>query len=247
MDLYADGGIEKALCSCPYTGSGYCKHIVAVLLTVLQDEDEVAVKPELATLLADLTDTQLRHIILAVAEDQPTFAEAIEREVRWLSTAPAAGFTGTATPAAHSIDLDITAIRREISKDFRRIATPGGRRYRGDYDDYDDEGIIDPDPILEPHRQLAEALLDAGDAARATEVITAMIEEWGIKHCRRQAEGIMNAGKADAYRTAASWLRSARDTYLQHNRQAEWQSFLAGLLDLHARKYKLVPLLRELR
>ena len=46
---------------------------------------------------------------------------------------------------------------------------------------------------------------------------------------------------------AASWLRSARDIYLQHNRQAEWQAYLAGLLDVHARKYKLVPLLRELR
>lgn len=545
VDLHADGHIEKAQCSCPYTGSGYCKHIVAVLLTVLHDADEVAVKPELATLLADLTDTQLRHIILAVAEDQPAFAEAIDREVRWLTTAPTAGSTGTARPAAHSISVDITAVRREMSKDFHRLAPPRGRRYRGDYYDYDDEGIIDPDPILEPHRQLAEALLDAGDGARATEVITAMIEEWGegindlddwireyneeifaevglglsrllteallsqdlsesqreawlarildwedylidleiaetaltqwwdypplvaamaghiteqgaweetppdfaddltlmrlrilqrqsrvqeyihlaeaegqitlyvnmlahsgqveravaeagqrfespaqslslvhvlanqgehaaalkvaaqgldlaentmkkelarwtvaraqeagdaglalraaqvaflnsfeladyqgverlagsqwptikpgllanmqqsraypnvgiylyenmlpeamaavdrspydrdlerviqatralypdwgIKHYKRRAEGIMNAGKADAYSTAASWLRSARDIYLQHNRQAEWQAYLAGLLDVHARKYKLVPLLRELR
>ena len=46
---------------------------------------------------------------------------------------------------------------------------------------------------------------------------------------------------------AVSWLRIAHDIYVQHNRQAEWQAYLAGLLDMHARKYKLVPMLRGIR
>lgn len=33
----------------------------------------------------------------------------------------------------------------------------------------------------------------------------------------------------------------------QHGRRAEWQAYLDGLLELHARKYKLVPMLRGLR
>lgn len=194
VDLHADGGIEKALCSCPYTGSGYCKHVVAVLLTVLQNKDDVTVKPELDTLLAGLTDTQLRRIIRTVAEDQPAFADAIEQEVRWLTMAPPAGSTGTAKPAAHSIAVDITAIRREMRKDFRQIATMGGSGYSSDYYD-DDAGTIEPDDVLQPHFQMADALLAAGDAAAATDVVTAMIEEWG--------EGISNLdewiGEANEY------------------------------------------------
>ena len=57
----------------------------------------------------------------------------------------------------------------------------------------------------------------------------------------------MDAGKAKNYDDAVSGLRIAHDIYLQHNRQAEWQAYLAGLLDLHARKYKLVPMLRGIR
>ncbi len=57
----------------------------------------------------------------------------------------------------------------------------------------------------------------------------------------------MNAGESGHYDEAASWLRRARDIYLQHQRQAEWTAYLNGLLERHARKYKLVPMLRDLR
>ena len=85
VSLLDDGSIDDATCTCPYDWGGYCKHIVAVLLTVLQG-DEITVKPELDTLLAGLTEAQLRRIIRAVAEDQPAFAAAIEQEVEWLKT-----------------------------------------------------------------------------------------------------------------------------------------------------------------
>jgi hypothetical protein len=55
------------------------------------------------------------------------------------------------------------------------------------------------------------------------------------------------SGKAKDYDTAVAWVRTARDIYLQHNRGAEWQAYLAGLLEVHARKYKLVPMLRGIR
>ncbi len=61
------------------------------------------------------------------------------------------------------------------------------------------------------------------------------------------AERIMDGGKAKDYDTAVSYLRQARDIYLQHNRQAKWRAYLDDLLTTHQRKYKLVPLLREIR
>ncbi len=178
ITLLDDGGIGSATCTCPYNFSGYCKHIVAVLLTALH-EDAITVKPELDTLLAGLTEAQLRRIIRAVAEDEPALVAAIEQEVEWLKTTPVAG-TASTTPAAHSITVDLAAIRREMRKDFRQVASSGGGSgYSGSYWDDDEAGTIDPDEMLGPHRELAERLLAAGDAAAATDVITAMIEEWG--------------------------------------------------------------------
>ena len=178
VSLLDDGSIDDATCTCPYDWGGYCKHIVAVLLTVLQG-DKITVKPELDTLLAGLTEAQLRRIIRAVAEDQPAFAAAIEQEVEWLKTIPVADAASPA-PAAHAIAFDLAAIRREIGKDIRQAgATGGGSGYSERYWDDEEAGLIYPDAVLGPHRQLAERLLAAGDAAAATDVITAMIEAWG--------------------------------------------------------------------
>ena len=84
----------------------------------------------------------------------------------------------------------------------------------------------------------------SGDLERVIQATRAEFPDWGIRKCQRQAEGIMNAGKAKDYDTAVAWARTARDIYLQHDREAEWQAYLAGLLEVHARKYKLVPMLR---
>ena len=106
------------------------------------------VKPDMDTLLAGLTDTQLRRIIRAVAEDQPAFAAAIEQEVKWLKMEPAtsAASAASATPVAHSIVVDVAAIRREMRKDFRRVkSTGGGSGYSNHYWDDDEASMIDPD------------------------------------------------------------------------------------------------------
>jgi uncharacterized Zn finger protein len=71
--------------------------------------------------------------------------------------------------------------------------------------------------------------------------------DWGIQKYQRQAEAIMDAGKAGAYETAVAWLSDARAIYQQHNRLPEWQRYLDAVLATHQRKYKLVPLLRAIR
>ena len=179
VTLAADGSIADADCTCPYDRVGYCKHIVAVLLTALDEAGDVTIKPELDTLLAGLSDTQLRRIIRTVAEGQPAIAEAIEQAVRWVKMEPVGAPTAGDTPPKHLILVDTAAIRREMGKDFRRIAASGGD---SDYSGYawDDEGgTIYPEEVLGPHRAVANALLAAGDADAATDVIVAMIEGWG--------------------------------------------------------------------
>jgi len=100
---------------------------------------------------------------------------------------------------------------------------------------------------------LAEAMAEvdrsyhSSDLERVIQTTRAEFPDWGIGKCKQRAEGIMNEGKAKYYDSAVGWVRTARDIYLQHARGAEWEAYLNGLLETHARKYKLVPMLREIR
>ncbi|MEJ5199432.1 MAG: SWIM zinc finger family protein [Anaerolineae bacterium] len=173
VTLSADGRIASATCTCPYDWGGYCKHIVATLLAALH-EPEIESRPGLETLLADLTADQLRGLLLTLAAEQPDLIELIEEEVEGLKAQP----TPAAPPPA-SVPYDLAAIRREIRKNFRNVAAaPTRRGYDRDYYWDDEEGLIYPDEILGPHLELARRLLDAGDAAAATEVMETVIEQW---------------------------------------------------------------------
>lgn len=88
-----------------------------------------------------------------------------------------------------------------------------------------------------------------GDQAlmRVVDAVSATYPDWCIRQYQKRGEVIMDAGKAQAYYNAAIWLRRARDIYQQHNRLPEWQQYLNHILSKHGRKYKLVPLLRDLR
>lgn len=85
---------------------------------------------------------------------------------------------------------------------------------------------------------LVELVADAAIASRP---------DWVVQTSRKQAEGLMDGGKSRYYGSAAHWLGKARDAYRASGREQEWQSYLASLLDRHARKYSLVPLLKALK
>jgi uncharacterized Zn finger protein len=83
--------------------------------------------------------------------------------------------------------------------------------------------------------------------AKVIEATRNQYPDWGIAIYKQLAERIMNEGQAKYYETAASHLKKARDIYAQHGRLANWYAYLDGILDKHGRKYKLVPLLRDIR
>ncbi|HEU0054321.1 MAG TPA: hypothetical protein VFQ39_14135, partial [Longimicrobium sp.] len=68
-----------------------------------------------------------------------------------------------------------------------------------------------------------------------------------IPLCRRHAEALIDAGKAEGYEAAAAWLAPAKHAYLAARRTREWDRYIAGLLKRHRQKYKLRPLLEALR
>lgn len=68
--------------------------------------------------------------------------------------------------------------------------------------------------------------------------------DWVIEAARRQAESIMDRGKADAYQHAVEWLKRARAAYRAAGREADWQAYLQDLRIKHSRKYKLMGMLK---
>ncbi len=123
ITLADGGGIAVAGCTCPYDWGGYCKHIVAVLLSALHNTG-VVVKPGLETILAPLTEKQLRRVLQTLAEGRPGLVDDIERTVQRLTQEPAAAVDPTAV--THSIPVDLVAIRREVNKDLRLFELSGG-------------------------------------------------------------------------------------------------------------------------
>jgi uncharacterized Zn finger protein len=71
--------------------------------------------------------------------------------------------------------------------------------------------------------------------------------DWVIAASRRQAEPIMDRGKADKYGVAIQWLTKAREAHRAAGRQDDWNAYLDSLLTEHGRKYKLVPMLKTLQ
>jgi uncharacterized Zn finger protein len=82
--------------------------------------------------------------------------------------------------------------------------------------------------------QVADAAIEAGRAADV------------LDRCRREAEIIMDAGKAGHYVEARDWLARYRRGLQSLNRSAEWHPYRDSVLNKHQRKYKLVPLIRSL-
>ncbi len=114
---------------------------------------------------------------------------------------------------------------------------------KGQIDVFLHEGLID-DAItaLDPYAShtLVEQVVDA-----ALQLQSRL--DWIIQACRKQAEYIMDRGKAELYSSAANWLAKARTAYRALGHEEEWQAYLNELLSLHGRKYKLAPMLKALR
>lgn len=71
--------------------------------------------------------------------------------------------------------------------------------------------------------------------------------DWVIRRSRKEADEIMDAGRANAYDSAAEWLGLTRQAFVHNDRSAEWTALINALIQRHTRKYKLRPLLEKLK
>lgn len=162
--------ITGAYCTCPYDWGGDCKHIVAALLFMLHEPEQVAFRPPLEDLLAPLSREQLMTLLLDLSMDVPETLEPLERLLARLVTQEASSSTASSQPPP-PIDLDL--LWRQIKADLRASIQTG---YSGWYDDdfYDS----DLGEALTPALEQGRALLDAGQARSALVLLEAATQAW---------------------------------------------------------------------
>lgn len=80
--ILGEHGIEEARCTCPYDWGGWCKHIVAVLLAMLERPERIVERATIESLVDELDPNQLRDLILHLTDRYPRLITKIEQ---WLA------------------------------------------------------------------------------------------------------------------------------------------------------------------
>lgn len=73
--------IQSVQCTCPYHGGSWCKHIVAVLLKTLKQEEIPVGKPaRLENLVEDLSRTEIIALLKRLVQRDPKILDEIRKE-----------------------------------------------------------------------------------------------------------------------------------------------------------------------
>lgn len=70
--------VTDVSCTCPYDWGGWCKHIGAVLLTVLARPHAVRASQPIDAILADLSAGQLRRLLGEVIAQHPDVLDTVD-------------------------------------------------------------------------------------------------------------------------------------------------------------------------
>lgn len=175
-------------CTCPYDGSGVCKHIVAVLLKYLNSNKEsIEEFPTVDEIVDKLGESDLRAILIELLKSEPDLIDRVETKIALLSASAnqhGAALKSTSQSSLKSQEnsdiklpikqfkpIDIAPFKREAKKIFKS-ANRRGYYDDGYYDEYD-SGIADDFIKL---LQKAKPLIDIGDGKNAILLLDTIME-----------------------------------------------------------------------
>ncbi|NEQ45331.1 MAG: hypothetical protein F6K00_18060 [Leptolyngbya sp. SIOISBB] len=161
---FDNGGIKTAQCTCQYSFEGWCKHIVATLLTCVQQPATVEQRPSLSQLLDQLDWLQTQQLVQNLVADHPELVESVDLYVTRLAQPQP-------TPSKQS------APRRQTSVDpapFKRQAKAivRGAVRDWEYGSEDDDIAADIGPLIDN----ALAFVGQGDVANAMVALQGITE-----------------------------------------------------------------------
>jgi uncharacterized Zn finger protein len=169
---FDEGGITDAVCDCPYDWGGWCKHIVATLLSCLHEPDLVEERPTLDELLTCLDGQQLRDLLLHLAARDPYAADEIENQIALSQTTlgeSEAGISSTDSPQRRT-QVDPQPIRRQVSSILHSLD-----RMRPS------EAYWHVSSVVDQVRQLlhqVQGFIEAGDGRNALLLLEAITDEY---------------------------------------------------------------------
>lgn len=158
-----EGGIQSATCTCPYGLGGYCKHLVALLLTYIHKPGEFIERKPISALLENVDKATLVAILTKLSDRQPEL-------YNWLETnLPVAGI---AVKKSDSQPRPVSQVSEPAwRKRIKNVLRPG----RGYYDDY--ESAYSASSDLDQITNSANEILAARDAQGAITILLALLEE----------------------------------------------------------------------
>ena len=158
------GGITSVTCTCPYDYEGWCKHIVATLLTCLHQPDQIDQRPELAKLLAPLNREQLQTIVQNLANEELECIDAIEDQIALLTPSK----TTKSKKVTRRTTVDPKPIKRQVERILERYAAQ-----------WNDEPALDE---IRDILQKADSFLEQGDGNNALiilgAIVRAYVQDW---------------------------------------------------------------------
>ncbi len=81
-----NGLVSSAYCTCPYDWGGYCKHIIALLLTFIDDPTAFVVKVDLDSYLKVLDREELINLVKQIANHSRTVNDLVQKFLHETST-----------------------------------------------------------------------------------------------------------------------------------------------------------------
>lgn len=160
-----EGGIQEASCTCPYDWGGYCKHIVALMLTYIHSPDAFIEQKNIKELLGQLDKDGLVYLITKMEDKNPDLYS-------WLQTAiPAASAKSQPTQQRDKRKTEVskTVYKRQIQSILHSL-----QGYRMSEAYWMMGGMVDQ---LDRVRDTAYDFLEADDAHGALVILTTLLTE----------------------------------------------------------------------
>ncbi|MGC9349490.1 MAG: SWIM zinc finger family protein [Anaerolineae bacterium] len=164
----SESGVSSAYCSCPYDWGGWCKHIVATLLTYLRNPGIVQERPPVEDVISGLDREALEDLILYLLQQDPALIDEIEDYL--ISTAA----LQTGASSSETIDVDPAAYGMRVQELLHSLD------YMRRSDAYWEVSGV----IQEVRRMLApvNALVESGAGEKALAILEAItdayLEDW---------------------------------------------------------------------
>ncbi|MFM7580488.1 MAG: SWIM zinc finger domain-containing protein [Microcystaceae cyanobacterium] len=165
-----DKSVEEADCNCPYDYGGWCKHIVATLLTYLDQNEDLEQRLPLTDLLAQLDAKQLKEVLAHLVQEKPQLITTIEKYLHKNYQIYATQTVEAKSSPASQVTVNTNYYKSQIKTIFSGFS----RDY--EYEEwYDDEGTEVYDDLGELFGEV-EDLIGQKDYVNAIAVLTVITE-----------------------------------------------------------------------